>query len=167
MKVYQGKDIRNVGVVGHGDCGKTSLVAALLQAAGATQRLGRVDDGTTVTDFDEEEIERKVTISTALAYAEWATASNGTANKVKINLLDTPGHQSHQRFELQATRQNFRGGHSMVARWNMTSTTPILHRPRDYCSDVPACRNFSCAILEVRCPSQPISVEGYAYSNQD
>ena len=39
----------------------------------------------------------------------------------------------------------------MVARWNMTSTTPILHRPRDYCSDVPACRNFSCAILEVRC----------------
>ena len=88
MKVYQGKDIRNVGVVGHGDSGKTSLVAAFLQAAGATQRLGRVDDGTTVTDFDEEEIERKVTISTGLAYAEWASP----ANKVKINLLDTPGY---------------------------------------------------------------------------
>jgi elongation factor G len=88
MKVYQGKDIRNVGVVGHGDCGKTSLVSAFLQAAGATQRLGRVDDGTTVTDYDEEEIERKVTISTSLAYAEWASP----ANKVKINLLDTPGY---------------------------------------------------------------------------
>ena len=56
MKVYQGKDIRNVGVVGHGDSGKTSLVAGFLHAAGLTSRLGRVDDGTTTTDFDEEEI---------------------------------------------------------------------------------------------------------------
>ncbi|MSO19205.1 MAG: elongation factor G [Acidobacteria bacterium] len=96
MKAYLGKDIRNVGVVGHGDCGKTSLVAALLQAAGITQRLGRVDDGTTITDFDEEEHERKVTISTALAYVEWATplgtSSNTLPNKAKINLLDTPGY---------------------------------------------------------------------------
>ena len=84
MKVYQGKDIRNVGVVGHGDSGKTSLVAAFLYAAGLTTRLGSVDDGTTTTDFDEEEIARKVTISTALAYLEW--------NKTKINLLDTPGY---------------------------------------------------------------------------
>ncbi|MBI3933307.1 MAG: elongation factor G, partial [Acidobacteria bacterium] len=84
MKVYQGKDIRNVGVVGHGGSGKTSLVAAFLYAAGLTTRLGSVDDGTTTTDFDEEEIERKVTISTALAYLEW--------NRNKINLLDTPGY---------------------------------------------------------------------------
>ena len=84
MKVYPGKDVRNVGVVGHGDSGKTSLVAAFLYAGGLTTRLGRVDDGTTTTDYDEEEIARKVTISTSLAYLEW--------NKAKINLLDTPGY---------------------------------------------------------------------------
>ena len=84
MKVYHGKDIRNVGVVGHGDAGKTTLVSGLLYTAGMVSRLGRVDDGNTVTDFDEEEIQRRVTISTALAYAEW--------KKVKINLLDTPGY---------------------------------------------------------------------------
>jgi len=84
VKAYLGKDIRNIGVVGHGDSGKTTLVAGLLHTAGVTQRLGRVDEGTTTTDFDEEEIERKITISTSLAYLEW--------NKTKINLLDTPGY---------------------------------------------------------------------------
>ena len=84
MKTYEGKDIRNVGVVGHGDSGKTSLTSALLYTAGATSRLTRVDEGNTVTDYDEEEIQRKITISTALAYAEW--------RKIKVNLLDTPGY---------------------------------------------------------------------------
>ncbi len=84
MKVYESKDIRNVGVVGHGDSGKTSLTAALLFTAGATNRLLRVDEGNTITDFDEEEIQRKITISTAVAVAEW--------KKTKINLLDTPGY---------------------------------------------------------------------------
>ncbi len=83
MKTYETKDIRNVGIVGHGHCGKTSVVAGLLYAAGATSRLTRVDEGNTVTDFDEEEINRKLTISTAVAAAEW--------QKTKINLLDTPG----------------------------------------------------------------------------
>ena len=70
MKIYEGKDVRNVGVVGHGGSGKTSLTASLLYTAGATSRLTRVDEGNTVTDFDEEEIQRKITISAALAYAE-------------------------------------------------------------------------------------------------
>ncbi len=83
MKVYEGKDIRNVGLVGHGHSGKTSLAAAMLYSAGATNRLTRVDEGNTITDFDDEEIARKVTISTALATVEW--------KKTKINLLDTPG----------------------------------------------------------------------------
>ena len=83
MKVYEGKDIRNVGVVGHGHCGKTMLTSALLYTAGAVNRLTRPDEGNTVTDFDEEEIQRKITISTAVAVAEW--------RKTKINLLDTPG----------------------------------------------------------------------------
>ena len=83
MKVYDASSIRNVAVVGHGGCGKTQLVSAMLFAAGAVNRLGRVDDGTTVTDYDPEEIARKHTLSTSLAYAEW--------RKTKINLLDTPG----------------------------------------------------------------------------
>ena len=84
MKIYESKDIRNVGVVGHGDSGKTTLTAGLLFAAGATNRLLRVDEGNTITDFDEEEIQRKITISTAMAVAEW--------KKAKINILDTPGY---------------------------------------------------------------------------
>ena len=67
MKIYESKDIRNVGVVGHGHSGKTSLTAGLLYSTGATNRLTRVDEGNTITDFDEEEIQRKITISTALA----------------------------------------------------------------------------------------------------
>jgi elongation factor G len=83
VKAYETTDIRNVGLVGHGHSGKTSLAAGLLFASGATNRLTRVDEGNTVTDFDEEEVQRKITISTAIAAVEW--------NKRKINLLDTPG----------------------------------------------------------------------------
>jgi len=83
VKVYEGANIRNVAVVGHGRAGKTSLVSAMLQTAGATQRLGRVDDGTATTDYDEEEIARKMSISAALACVEWG--------RTKINIVDTPG----------------------------------------------------------------------------
>ncbi len=84
MKVYDSKDIRNVGVVGHGDSGKTTLTAGMLFATGETNRLTRVDEGNTITDFDDEEISRKITISSAIAVAEW--------KKTKINILDTPGY---------------------------------------------------------------------------
>jgi elongation factor G len=84
VKAYEGKDVRNIGVAGHGDCGKTSLVAAYLYTAGATSRLTRVDEGNTITDFDEEEIARKVTISSSLAHVEWKNN--------KLNLIDTPGY---------------------------------------------------------------------------
>jgi len=83
VKTYEGANIRNVAVIGHSHSGKTSLVSAMLYTAGATQRLGRVDDGSTVTDYDEEEISRQMTISAALAPVEWG--------KTKINLIDTPG----------------------------------------------------------------------------
>jgi elongation factor G len=83
VKVYEGKDIRNVGLVGHGHSGKTMLTSALLYTSGATNRLTRPDEGNTLTDFDEEEISRKISISSAIAVAEW--------NKTKINLIDTPG----------------------------------------------------------------------------
>ena len=83
MKVYDAQSIRNVALVGHSGAGKTQLVSALLFDAGAVTRFGRVDDGTTVTDYDEEEISRKHTLACSLAYAEW--------NKHKINFIDTPG----------------------------------------------------------------------------
>ena len=84
MRVYQGDDVRNIGIVGHGDCGKTSALAAFLYTAGSTNRFTKVDEGNTVTDFDEEEVNRKVTITSSLACLEW--------NKIKINFVDTPGY---------------------------------------------------------------------------
>ena len=83
MKVYEGANIRNVAVVGHGHAGKTTLVSAMLFTAGATPRFGRVDDGSSVTDYDDEEIARKMSISASLAYVEWGNT--------KINFVDTPG----------------------------------------------------------------------------
>lgn len=84
MKVYDAPSIRNVAIVGHGGCGKTSLASALLFDAGAVNRLGRVDDGTTVTDFDPDEVERKISLLSAVAFLEW--------KKTKVNLIDAPGY---------------------------------------------------------------------------
>jgi len=83
VKVYEGTNIRNVAVMGHGHAGKTSLVSAMLYTSGASTRMGRVDDGTAITDYDDEEIARKMSISAGLAYVEWG--------KTKIDILDTPG----------------------------------------------------------------------------
>jgi len=83
MKVYDAASLRNVALVGHSGSGKTQLISALLFDAGAVNRLGKVDEGTTVTDYDEEAIARKHTLSAGVAYAEW--------NKTKINFIDTPG----------------------------------------------------------------------------
>lgn len=84
MKAYKSDKIRNVGVVAHGGAGKTSIVEAFLYTTGAVNRLGRVDDGSTTSDFEAEEIKRKVTISASLAPCEWRDH--------KINFIDTPGY---------------------------------------------------------------------------
>ncbi len=83
MKTYQGSEIRNVAVMGHAHSGKTTLIAALLHAAKATPTQGRIEDGSAVTAYDEEEVARRTTMQNAVAFAEW----QGT----KINLVDTPG----------------------------------------------------------------------------
>jgi len=83
MALEAGK-IRNVGVVGHGGVGKTSLVESLLFAAGAVTRLGKVDDGSTTTDFDPDEVKRKISINTSIAYCDFKGH--------RINLVDTPGY---------------------------------------------------------------------------
>ena len=83
MKVYEAAGLRNVALLGHSGSGKTQLLSALLLGANAVTRLGRVDDGTTVTDVDDEEIARKHTLSASLAHAVW--------RDTKINIIDTPG----------------------------------------------------------------------------
>jgi len=84
LKTFTPDKIRNVGIVAHGGAGKTSLTEAILYNAGLTSRLGKVDDGTTVTDYLPEEIKRKVTITSTLAPMEWKNN--------KVNLVDTPGY---------------------------------------------------------------------------
>ncbi|HOO13958.1 MAG TPA: elongation factor G [Candidatus Marinimicrobia bacterium] len=84
MKEYQAEEIRNIVLLGHGSSGKTSLSEAMLYSAGATTRLGRVDEGTTVSDYHDDEIERKFSISSSLLNCEW--------NKIKFNILDSPGY---------------------------------------------------------------------------
>ncbi len=84
MKVYDAPQIRNVAFVGHGGCGKTSLISAALFDMGAVNRIGRVEDGSAPTDFDPDEQERKISLQTALAHGEW--------EKHKINLIDAPGY---------------------------------------------------------------------------
>jgi elongation factor G len=83
VKNYEGANIRNVALVGHSHSGKTSLASAMLYTSGATQRLGRVDEGNTTTDYEEEEISRGMSLSVATGVIEWG--------KTKINLVDTPG----------------------------------------------------------------------------
>ena len=84
MKPYKADAIRNVALVGHGGCGKTSLVEAMLFSSGGVARLGEVDEGTTTSDYDPDEIKRKISINSTLAPCEW--------QGVKVNLIDTPGY---------------------------------------------------------------------------
>ncbi|MCK4314566.1 MAG: GTP-binding protein, partial [Anaerolineae bacterium] len=84
MKEYHTNQLRNVVLLGHGSAGKTSLAEAMLFASGAINRMGRVEDGTTVADFDEEETRRHISLNLALVPVEWEGS--------KINLLDTPGY---------------------------------------------------------------------------
>lgn len=84
MKKYAIDAIRNVALAGHSGAGKTSLVEALLYTTGAIERLGKVDEGTATTDYDPDEVKRKISINTSVAPCEWSGK--------KINLLDTPGY---------------------------------------------------------------------------
>ncbi len=83
MNVYTTDKIRNVALLGHGGCGKTSLVEAMAYLAGITSRMGKVADGNTISDYGKEEQKRQISITTSVVPVEW--------EGVKINLLDTPG----------------------------------------------------------------------------
>ena len=84
MKVYSTEAIRNLAVIGHGDAGKTQLISSLLYVAGETSRWGKVDEGTTVTDHEEDSIARKITLNIGLAHLEH--------RETKLNFIDTPGY---------------------------------------------------------------------------
>ncbi|MGD8276641.1 MAG: elongation factor G [Gemmatimonadota bacterium] len=95
-KTYPSSHIRNVVIVGHGGCGKTTLVDALCFSTGTSRRHGNVKDGTALTMYTEEEIAHGISIQTASAYAEW--------NDIKVNLLDTPGYLDFTGETIAATR---------------------------------------------------------------
>ena len=84
MKNYNFESLRNVGLIGHGATGKTSLAEALLYYTGTTDRLGKNEDGTTVMDYEVEEKKRGISLSTSIAYVE--------SNNTKINIVDMPGY---------------------------------------------------------------------------
>ncbi len=84
MKAYNTENLRNLAVIGHGDAGKTQLVSSLLYVAGTTQRWGKVDEGTTITDHDEDSIERKITLNNNFAYLDY--------KDTKLNFIDSPGY---------------------------------------------------------------------------
>jgi elongation factor G len=84
MKEYNSEKIRNIAFASHGSAGKTILAEAMLHLTGATTRLGKIEDGTTVSDFEEEEIRRRLSLSTAVIPVEY--------NDHKLNILDTPGY---------------------------------------------------------------------------
>jgi len=96
MKTYAPATIKNVGLFGHGGAGKTSLAEALLFRTGAVNRLGRVDDGSATTDYDPDEVKRKMSVSAALAPVEWQDA--------KINLVDAPGYADFMGEVIEAMR---------------------------------------------------------------
>lgn len=84
MKVYETKNIRNIALLGHGGSGKTTLCESMLYTAGMSSRLGKVESGNTISDFDQEEIKRRFSIRTSIVPIEWKT--------YKLNVLDTPGY---------------------------------------------------------------------------
>ncbi len=89
MNVFSGENIRNVVVLGHGGAGKTSLVEAILHKAGASDRFGKIADGTTVSDYDAEEVKRKISVNLSMAPCVWHTPKIPDS---KLNLIDTPGY---------------------------------------------------------------------------
>src|SRR5713101_8286805 len=131
MKAYGGESIRNVAILGHGDSGKTQLTSALLYTAGMTNRLGKVAEGSTTTDWDEEEIARKISIQTSLAYAEW--------KNTKINLLDTPGYST---FVNETKASMIAADSALILVEAVAGVQVVTEKVWDYCTEYDIPRAF-------------------------
>ncbi len=116
------KNIRNIAVVGHSGEGKTTLCEAMLFNAGAIERMGKIENGTTVSDFDEQEIARKISISLSIAYATW--------KDVKFNLIDVPGFYD---FEAEFNSAMRACGAALVVAGANGSVTVGAEKAIDYC----------------------------------
>jgi len=136
MKSYATKDIRNVGIVGHGGTGKTQLVSSLLFTAGMTPRWGKVAEGTATTDWDEEEIARKISLQTGIAHAEWPTSGG---EKVKINFLDLPGYST---FITETKASLIAADAALIAVDAHTGAQVTTEKVWDYCTEYDIPRAF-------------------------
>ncbi len=142
MKSYLTKDIRNVGIVGHGGTGKTQLVSSLLFTAGMTPRWGKIAEGSTTTDWDEEEITRKISIQTGLAFAEWSptpTGPSGSSEKVKINFIDLPGYST---FITEAKASLIAADAALIAVDAHVGSQVTTEKVWDYCTEYDIPRAF-------------------------
>jgi elongation factor G len=125
MQVDSPEKIRNVAVAGHNDTGKTTLVSSLLYAAGVTTRLHRVEDGNTLTDFDPEEVERKISIGLAPCFVPW--------HQHKVNLLDCPGYGIF----FTETKAGMRAADAVLLCVNGVSGVEVnTERVRDYAAEI-------------------------------
>jgi elongation factor G len=138
MKSYLTKDIRNVGIVGHGGTGKTQLVSSLLYTAGSTPRWGKVAEGSAPTDWDDEEIARKISIQTGLAYAEWPCTLCAGGN-VKINFIDLPGYST---FITEAKASLIAADAALIAVDAHVGAQVTTEKVWDYCTEYDIPRAF-------------------------
>ncbi len=142
MKPYLTKDVRNVGIVGHGGTGKTQLVSSLLFTAGMTPRWGKVAEGSAPTDWDEEEIARKISIQTGLAFAEWSptpTGPSGSSEKVKINFIDLPGYST---FITEAKASLIAADAALITVDGHVGSQVTTEKVWDYCTEYDIPRAF-------------------------
>src|SRR5262250_3521954 len=162
MKSYLTKDIRNVGIVGHGGTGKTQLVSSLLYTAGMTPRWGKVADGSATTDWDEEEVARKISIQTGLAYAEWPatpTGPSGSSDKVKINFIDLPGYST---FITEAKASLIAADAALIAVDAHVGVQVTTEKVWDYCTEYDIPRAFVLTWMDRELSSFERSMESLA-----
>lgn len=131
MKDYNINNLRNIGIIGHSSSGKTSLAEALLYASKAVDRLGKIEDGTTVSDFDQEERKRKISLSTAIMPIEW--------KKIKINLVDTPGYFDFIGEQIQGMRAV---DVATIVVCGATGVQVGTEKAWEYCNKIKLPRNF-------------------------
>lgn len=131
MKKYSINNLRNIGFIGHGSTGKTSLVEALLYNANVITRLGKIEEGTTVSDYDDEEKKRKISIGASIAPLEW--------NDTKINLVDMPGYFD---FEYEAIQSMRAVDIATIVVCSVSGVQVGTEKAFDYCNKIELPRAF-------------------------